>query len=217
MTSQNSSANLGRFISIEGGEGCGKSTQIKQIANRLSSIGIDVIITREPGGTDNAEAIRELLLSGGDNRWDSRAEALLFAAARGDHVRNLIKPALMRGQWVLCDRFLESSRAYQSGGSGLSDATILQLHEIGSEGFLPDRVLVLDLDEDAANERVSMRDGDVRDRIGGRPKIFHTAVRQAFRSYAEQDSERIKLINASAAVDEVTNSIIDVLQDMIDA
>lgn len=217
MASQNSFTNLGRFISIEGGEGCGKSTQIKKIANRLAGQGIDAIITREPGGTDNAEAIRELLLSGGDNRWDNRTEALLFAAARGDHVRNLIKPALMRGQWVLCDRFLESSRAYQSGGSGLSDAIIWQLHEIGSDGFLPDRVLVLDLDEDTANERVSMRDGDVRDRIGGRPKEFHTAVRQAFRSYAEQDSDRIKLINASAAVDEVTNSIMDVLQDMIDA
>ncbi len=217
MNVQNSPTTLGRFITIEGGEGCGKSTQTKQIAHRLSKLGLDVIITREPGGTDNAEAIRELLLNGGDNRWDSRAEALLFAAARGDHVRNLIKPALIRGQWVLCDRFLESSRAYQSGGSGLSDATILQLHNIGSEGFLPDRVLVLDLDEDTANKRVFIRDGDVRDRIGGRPKEFHTAVRQAFRDYAQQDSERIKLIDAGADSDEVTDSIMDILQDMINA
>ena len=217
MSSQKSAANLGRFITIEGGEGCGKSTQIRQIADRLSRLGIDVIMTREPGGTDNAEAIRKLLLSGGTNRWDSRTEALLFAAARGDHVRNFIKPALKRGQWVLCDRFLESSRAYQSGGSGLSDATILQLHDIGSEGFLPDRVLILDLDEDKANDRVSMRDGNVRDRIGGRSKEFHIAVRKAFRKYAKEDSERIKLIDAGANIDEVTDSIMDILQDMINA
>lgn len=217
MASQNSSATFGRFIAIEGGEGCGKSTQIKQIASRLAKHGIDAIITREPGGTDNAEAIRELLLSGGDSRWDSRAEALLFAAARGDHVRNLIKPALMRGQWVLCDRFLESSRAYQSGGSGLSDAMILQLHDIGSEGFLPDRVLILDLDEERANSRVSQRDGEARDRIGGRPKEFHCAVRAAFKHYAQQECERIKLINAAADIDAVTDTIMDNLQDMIDA
>lgn len=216
MTAQNPSAQYGRFISIEGGEGCGKSTQIKQIADRLAKHDIDVIITREPGGTDNAEAIRELLLSGGDNRWDSRAEALLFAAARGDHVRNLIKPALARGQWVLCDRFLESSRAYQSGGSGLSDEIILQLHDIGSEGFLPDRVLVLDLDEECADRRVSQRDGDARDRIGGRPKEFHAAVRAAFRNYAHQDSARIKLIDARASVDEVSDSIMGALQDLMD-
>ena len=99
------------FISLEGGEGCGKSTQINALAQNLTAIGHDVIITREPGGTENAEAIRELLLNGGHNRWDSRAEALLFAAARSDHIRNLIKPALARGQWVLCDRFVDSSRA----------------------------------------------------------------------------------------------------------
>lgn len=216
MTAQNSSSQYGRFITIEGGEGCGKSTQIKQIAGRLAKCGIDVIVTREPGGTGNAEAIRDLLLNGVDNRWDSRSEALLFAAARGDHVRNLIKPALMRGQWVLCDRFLESSRAYQSGGSGLSDDIILQLHQIGSEGFLPDRVLVLDLDEECADIRVSKRDGDARDRIGGRPKEFHSAVRAAFRRYAQQDSKRIKLVDAALDIDAVTDNIMDVLQDMID-
>lgn len=218
MSSKTASDNVkkGRFISIEGGEGCGKSTQIKRIAQRLKTHGIDCIITREPGGTDNAEAIRDLLLSGGVNRWDSRTEALLFAAARGDHVRNLIRPALDRGQWILCDRFVDSSRAYQSGGSGLSDAIIMQLHDIGSDGFLPDRTLILDLDEDIANERVSMRDGDARDRIGGRPKEFHISVRAAFRSYAKTDHRRIKLIDANADVDHVTNAIMDNLSDFID-
>jgi len=202
------------FISLEGGEGCGKSTQIKAIGSKLMAMGHDVLITREPGGTDNAETIRELLLSGGNNRWDARAEALLFAAARGDHVRNLIKPALERGQWVLCDRFLDSSRAYQSGGSGLNDEMILKLHDIGSDGFMPKRTIILDLDEDIANERVSMRDGEVRDRIGGRDKEFHAKVRAAFRKYKQQDPERIKLIDAKDDIDIVTDNIMRQLSDL---
>lgn len=208
---------MGRFISLEGGEGCGKSTQIKCLAQRLNDMGIDNIITREPGGTHNAEAIRDLLLNGGDNRWDSAAEALLFAAARGDHVRNLIKPALEQGKWVICDRFLDSSRAYQSGGSGLSDDIILQLHNIGSAGFLPDRTIVLDMDEGAANERVSKRDGNERDRIGGRSKEFHHAVRSAFRQYAHQDSARIRLIDADAPIDKVSDAIMNELSDLFHA
>ncbi len=207
---------VGHFITLEGGEGCGKSTQVKALATRLSDLGYDVITTREPGGTDNAETIRDLLLNGGDNRWDSRSESLLFAAARADHIRNLIKPALLRGQWVICDRFIDSSRAYQSGGSGLSDDIILKLHNIGSEGFMPDRTLVLDLDENIANERVTMRDGDNRDRIGGRDKQFHQKVRQAFRSYAEQEPDRIRLINANAAIGKITDDIIEILSDLIE-
>lgn len=203
----------GRFITLEGGEGCGKSTQVKALASRLIDMGFDVITTREPGGTDNAEAIRDMLLNGGVNRWDSRAEALLFAAARGDHIRNLIKPALMRGQWVICDRFIDSSRAYQSGGSGLSDDMILNLHDIGSDGFMPDRTFVMDLDEKTANERVTKRDGDSRDRIGGRDTNFHSRVRQAFRSYAEQDSERIILIDANGTIGEITDFIMTSLLD----
>lgn len=203
----------GRFITLEGGEGCGKSTQVKALASRLIDMGFDVITTREPGGTDNAEAIRDMLLNGGVNRWDSRAEALLFAAARGDHIRNLIKPALMRGQWVICDRFIDSSRAYQSGGSGLSDDMILNLHDIGSGGFMPDRTFVMDLDEKTANERVTKRDGDSRDRIGGRDTNFHSRVRQAFRSYAEQDSDRIILIDANGTIGEITDFIMTSLLD----
>lgn len=205
----------GRFITLEGGEGCGKSTQVNALASRLTAMGYDVITTREPGGTDNAETIRDMLLNGGNNRWDSRAEALLFAAARGDHIRNLIKPALMRGQWVICDRFLDSSRAYQSGGSGLSDTMILDLHEIGSAGFMPDRTLVLDLEEDAADARVTKRDGDSRDRIGGRDKDFHSRVRQAFRNYAEQDADRIKLIDANGSIDQITDLLMASLSDFM--
>lgn len=216
MNSGSDNGNSGRFISLEGGEGCGKSTQIKCIALRLNAHGIDTVMTREPGGTDNAEAIREMLLNGGANRWDSTAEALLFAAARGDHVRNLIKPALAQGKWVICDRFVDSSRAYQSGGSGLSDDIIMQLHDIGSDGFLPDRTLVLDLDEKTANERVATRDGNTRDRIGGRSQEFHSSVRAAFRQYANQDSKRVKLVDANGDIEDVTDNIMAQLLDLID-
>ena len=206
---------IGQFITLEGGEGCGKSTQVRALADRLIGLNYDVVITREPGGTDNAEIIRELLLKGGDNRWNSRAEALLFAAARADHIHHFIKPALKRGQWVICDRFIDSSRAYQSGGSGLNDDSILKLHEIGSEGFMPSRTIILDLDEDIANERVTSRDGDSRDRIGGRDKQFHQKVRQAFRSYAMQDPDRITLISANASIDKITADIMESLSDLI--
>jgi dTMP kinase len=136
----------GRFVSIEGGEGVGKSTQIAALASAIRNAGHDVMLTREPGGTQGAEAIRQLLLGGSDERWLPRAEALLFAAARSDHVERLIRPAIESGKWVISDRFLDSSRAYQGGGSGLSDADILTLHQIGSDGLMPDRTLVLRLD-----------------------------------------------------------------------
>ena len=122
----------GRFISIEGGEGAGKSTQIALLAEKLKALGLSVDLTREPGGTEGAEAIRQLLLGGGDERWGASAEAMLFAAARSDHVEKRIKPAVAQGIWVISDRFLDSSRAYQGASLGLSDAVIMDLHRIGS-------------------------------------------------------------------------------------
>ena len=136
----------GRFISIEGGEGVGKSTQIAALAAFIEQKGFEVVLTREPGGTEGAETIRQLVLGGSAERWLPRAEALLFAAARSDHVERLIEPALARGKWVISDRFIDSSRAYQGAGAGLSDADIMALHHIGSRGMLPDRTLVLRLD-----------------------------------------------------------------------
>ena len=127
----------GRFIAFEGGEGAGKSTQARLLASALQTRGLEVVVTREPGGTPGAEAIRALLLDTAGEGWLPRAEALLFAAARADHVERLIRPALEAGQWVICDRFIDSSRAYQGGGSGLTDADLLDLHRIGSGGLLP--------------------------------------------------------------------------------
>ena len=157
----------GYFLSVEGGEGVGKSTQIAALAQAIRDKGHDVIVTREPGGTDGAEVIRQLLLGGSAGRWEPRTEALLFAAARSDHVERLIKPAIESGKWVITDRFLDSSRAYQGGGSGIDDAEILKLHEIGSQGYMPDRTLVLELPEEEANRRAALRDGNEADRDRG--------------------------------------------------
>ena len=159
----------GRFISLEGGEGVGKSTQARALAEALSERGIDCLLTREPGGSEGAEAIRNLLLGGDDDRWSIRAEALLFAAARADHVEKTIKPALDEGRWVLSDRFLDSSLAYQGGAGGLGIEQVRALHEFGSGGFVPDRTLVLMLADGV--ERALARDTNGSDRIGGRPRL----------------------------------------------
>lgn len=205
----------GRFISLEGGEGAGKSTQVRALAAALRARGITVVETREPGGSAGAEAIRTLLLTGNADRWTPRAEALLFAAARADHVARVIRPALERGEWVICDRFIDSSRAYQGGASGLDDADILELHRIGSEGFLPDRTLVLTLDEATAQARAAARDGDASDRIGGRDIAYHRRVAGAFADYAAQEPARFRLINAGGSAEDVTAHILNAVSDML--
>lgn len=187
----------GRFISIEGGEAVGKSTQIRLLADALKADGRKVTITREPGGTEGAEAIRTLLLEGGADRWNARSEALLFAAARADHVARLIRPAIEAGEWVLSDRFIDSSRAYQGVAGGLGDEAVLALHRFGSQGFLPDCTLLLELPADEAARRATLRDGAGSDRIGGRDAAYHAAVAQAFRTFAAAEPERFRVIDAS--------------------
>lgn len=204
----------GRFISLEGGEGAGKSTQLRALALALRARGLEVVETREPGGSEGAEALRALLLTGGADRWSPRAEALLFAAARADHVEKTIRPALERGAWVLSDRFLDSSRAYQGMGE-LSDADILALHRIGSDGFLPDRTLFLTLPEEEAAVRTRARDGEASDRIGGRDRAFHAAVAQAFARFAAEEPGRVHAIDASGAAEAVTQRLLQSLQDLL--
>lgn len=204
-----------RFLSVEGGEGAGKSTQIGALASAIRDAGYEVVVTREPGGTEGAEAIRQLLLDGAATRWGARSEALLFAAARSDHVERLIKPALAEGKWVISDRFLDSSRAYQGDGSGLNDADILKLHEIGSQGLLPDRTLMLELPEDEANRRAALRDGNAADRIGGRDRIFHHRVHAAFHRFAQQEPHRVKIIDASGTFDEVARRMAAAISDYL--
>lgn len=204
----------GHFISLEGGEGAGKSTQLRALAAALRARGLEVIETREPGGSEGAEAIRTLLLTGGADRWGPRAEALLFAAARSDHVEKTIRPALDRGAWVLSDRFLDSSRAYQGMGE-LTDADILVLHQIGSAGFLPDRTLLLSLPEAEAATRAHSRDGDASDRIGGRDRAFHLAVARAFTRFATEEADRFRAIDASGTAETVTGRLLTALQDLL--
>ena len=203
----------GRFIALEGGEGVGKSTQARALAEALRERGLDVVMTREPGGSDGAERIRELLLSGSEDRWGPQAEALLFAAARADHVEKTIRPAIEKGQWVLSDRFVDSSLAYQGGGGGLGIEAVRTVNAFGIGDSFPDRTLVL-IHEDG-NDRARARDRNESDRIGGRPQDYHRKVEAAFHLIAAEEPERVKLVDASGSPEEVTQRLVDALEDLL--
>ncbi|UAB79763.1 dTMP kinase [Erythrobacter sp. SCSIO 43205] len=206
----------GRFIALEGGEGTGKSTQGRLLAETLrAQHDLKVTTTREPGGTPGAEAIRELLLNPPGDGWNAQSEALLFAAARADHVARLILPALDAGEWIICDRFVDSSRAYQGGAGGLGDEAIRALHEFGSNGLRPDCTLLLEVDDDARRERLSARDGDVSDAIGGRSAQYHNAVAASFRELAEADPQGFVLIDGSGTAQDVHCRIMDALAPLL--
>jgi dTMP kinase len=205
----------GRFIAFEGGEGAGKSTQARLLAEALRRRGHEVVVTREPGGTPGAEAIRALLLSPPDEAgWTPQAEALLFAAARADHVARLIRPAIARGTWVICDRFVDSSRAYQGGAGGLGDAAVRALHAFGSDGLRPDRVVLLEGDEAALADRLAAR-GQAADAIERRPVAYHRAVAAAFRDLAAADPQGFARIEAIGTPEEVHDRIMHSLVDLI--
>jgi dTMP kinase len=204
----------GRFISLEGGEGAGKSTQARRLADAFDAQGIHAVVTREPGGSEGAEAIRRLLMTGAVTRWSAHAEALLFAAARADHVEKLIGPALDAGSWIICDRFIDSTRAYQ-GAQGIDDAAILALHGFGSKGLLPDRTLVLDIGPDEGAARAAVRDGAGADRFAARGPDFHAAVAEAFRAMAVREPDRVRLIDAAGSAEAVTVRLVDALADML--
>lgn len=198
----------GRFIALEGGEGVGKSTQLRLLSDALRARGHGVVTTREPGGTPGAEAIRAMLLDTTGEGWGPRAEALLFAAARADHVARLIRPALDRGDWVLTDRYIDSTRAYQGGGSGLDDADLMTLHRIGSQGLLPDRTVVLQLDPAVVAQRLAARDRGHSDRIGGRDAAYHARVAAAFRGFADAEPDRFVLVDAAGTPERVHARVI---------
>jgi len=203
----------GKFITLEGGEGVGKSTQVHALAEALKARGIEVLVTREPGGSEGAEKIRELLLGGAEERWGARAEVLLFAAARADHVEKMIAPAVASGQWVLCDRFADSSLAYQGGAGGLGIENVRSINVMAVGDTFPDRTLVLMLDQ--GGERARARDGAAGDRIGGRPDEYHRKVDAAFRIIAAEEPERVKLIDASGSPEEVTARLLDSIADLL--
>jgi dTMP kinase len=204
----------GRFISLEGGEGVGKSTQARALATALRARGHDVIETREPGGSAGAEAIRRLLLEGEADRWTPGAEALLFAAARADHVARTIRPAIEAGRWVLSDRFLDSSLAYQGGAGGIEQEALRTLHRVGSSGLLPDRTLLLTLPFEEANRRAQVRDRGAADRIGGRDPAYHARVAAQFISLAAAEPTRFRVIDALGTPDDVTARLVAAIEDL---
>lgn len=202
----------GKFIALEGGEGAGKSTQARLLAAALQQRGVECVVTREPGGTPGAEAIRALLLGTEGEGWNARAEALLFAAARSDHVERLIRPAMDAGKWVICDRYVDSSRAYQGGGLGLSDAEVMELHRIGSGGLLPDVTLLIEVSPDVARQRAAARDVGGADRIGGRDEDFHAKVAAAFNRFANAEPARFARIDGNDDAEAVHRAIMAALE-----
>lgn len=207
----------GKFIALEGGEGAGKSTQARLLAAALEARGIACVVTREPGGTPGAEAIRALLLGTQGEGWHPRAEALLFAAARSDHVERLIVPALEAGTWVICDRFVDSSRAYQGGAGGLSDQDVLTLHRVGSQGLLPDLTLLIEVSAQTAAGRASARDGDAADRIGGRDAAYQAKVAAAFAQLAVTEPARFARIDGNASSAAVHQAVLAALVPLLSA
>ena len=184
-----------KFITFEGGEGSGKSTQIGLLAETLTAAGIRVRTTREPGGSPGAEQIRELLVTGAAERWDAMTEALLHFAARRDHLRSVVRPSLEAGQWVLSDRFADSTMAYQGYGHGLGRAAIEQLYALAIGNFVPDLTLILDVPVALGLARaLARRDGE--DRYEGLGAEFHERLREGFREIAEREPGRCALIDA---------------------
>jgi dTMP kinase len=191
----------GRFITLEGGEGAGKSTQIRRLAAALERAGIAVLVTREPGGAPAAEDVRRLLVEGEPGRWQPVSEALLHYAARAEHVARTIRPALAAGTWVLCDRFADSTMAYQGYGHRLGRAPILALQRVVLGAFRPDLTLVLDLPVAAGLARAMGRGGaDRYERMG---RTFHERVRRGFRDIARREPRRCVVVPAQGGPDEV--------------
>lgn len=195
-----------RFITLEGGEGAGKSTQAKRLVAALRKRDIDCVATREPGGSPGAEQIRNLIVHGEEGRWDTLTETLLIFAARSDHVARTIKPALEAKKWVVCDRFTDSTLAYQGAGRGLSRETIRRLDDIVLHGFRPDLTLILDLPVETGLARTTRR-GEGATRFENFDLAFHERLRKAFRGIAKHEKARCVLIDASKDADAVAHAI----------
>jgi dTMP kinase len=203
----------GTFITLEGGEGTGKSTQVRRIVAQLAEEGIDAIATREPGGSPGAEILRSLLLAGTVKSFGPKAEALLFAAARIDHIDNLIAPALARGTWVVSDRFADSTRAYQGAMGGVDPYFLQALERVTLRGLKPDLTVILDLPAEVGLARATLRRGAATrtDRFESEDIGFHAALRVAFLAIAAAEPERCVVVDASKGEDEVALAIWDAI------
>jgi dTMP kinase len=196
----------GRFITLEGGEGAGKSTQISRLKDWLERRGHKVVATREPGGAVGAEMVRKLLVEGPADRWDGVTEALLHFAARRDHLRATVWPALKDGAWVLSDRFADSTRAYQGYGHGLDLAVLDRLYEIAVGNFRPDLTVILDLPVEAGLARAAARRG-AETRYESLPRAFHDRVRAGFLEIAERDPGRCAVIDAGGDIESIARTV----------
>ena len=201
----------GKFISFEGGEGGGKSTQAARLAGFLRSKGLDVVETREPGGTKQGEELRDLLVQGDPDRWAPLSELLLMTAARIEHVNRLIEPSLEAGKWVICDRFLDSTLAYQgiAGGLGLEMVSNLQAQAVG--GAMPDVTFLLDVREEAGLQRAEKRGGAAR--FEKKDASFHANVRDGFLALAAESPQRIVVVDAENSFDAVWQQIEDQMKE----
>jgi dTMP kinase len=208
----------GKFIAFEGCEGSGKTTQIKILAKTLKTRGLDFIVTREPGGSPGGEDIRTLLKEGHENRWDGVSEALLLYAARHDHVEKIIKPALSKGTWVLCDRFSDSSFAYQGFGRGLGLDLMEKLHALVLGDFFPDLTLIFDVSPKETYERIMRRrgrSGQESDRFDDMDMGFHERVYEGYKIIAEKYATRCAVIPANVSIDEIQEKITQVLSERV--
>ena len=196
----------GRFISFEGGEGAGKSTQARRLADRLRAIGLEVVATREPGGSPGGEAIRDLLVNGPPERWSAITETLLMYAARRDHLERVITPALERGAWVVCDRFFDSTRAYQGAGGGAPAELIAALEAAVVGEIKPDLTLILDMPVAAGLARAAGR-GQGEARFESKGLEFHERLRAAFLAVARGEPERCVVLAADAGIETLTAQI----------
>ena len=204
----------GLFITLEGGEGSGKSTQVKRLGARLDAAGHEVVLTREPGGSPGAEVIRELLVTGNPDRWDGMTEALLMFAARRDHVQRVIKPALDGGKIVISDRFADSSMAYQGYGHGLGRETIEQLYVTTLGDFRPDLTVIFDLPVDEGLKRANARGGN---RFECMDVAFHHRLRDGFFYIAKLEPERCRIIDASGTEEQVEDRLSAIVLTAIEA
>lgn len=211
-TKASRAARRGAFITLEGGEGAGKTTQMRHILDRLAERGIDAIATREPGGSPKAEKLRDLLLSGRLKHLGGKAEAVLFSAARIDHIDTLIAPALAAGRFVICDRFADSTRAYQGTFSGVDQAFLRELEQVTLDGLKPDLTLILDLPAEIGLARAAARRGKTAsDRFESEGLAAHEALRQAYLAIAAAAPERCVVVDASQDEREVAQAIWDVI------
>lgn len=198
----------GRFITFEGGEGAGKSTQVRALVATLRARGLEVVATREPGGSPGAEALRELLVKGDAGRWSPISETLMMYAARSDHLERVIRPALDRGAWVVCDRFADSTRAYQGAGGGVSREVIEAIDAAVVGPDAPDLTLILDLPVDVGLARAQAR-GDTEGRFESKGLAFHERLRAGFLAIAAQEPDRCVVIDAARSPEAIEADIRD--------